>query len=89
MSGVAAVGGISPPNAKTAVFEAPHPPKKSLAVFKLFCSAQLVPFHNSVSSVAPGDCSPPKDKADVLVPAPPLSITPVFKLLTDVQLVPL
>jgi hypothetical protein len=31
-------------------------------VFKLFCSVQLVPFHNSVLAVTPGD-SPPAAKA--------------------------
>ena len=46
-------GETSPPNAKAFV-EVPAPPPFPRAVFKLFCSVQLVPFHNSVFAVKEG-----------------------------------
>ena len=46
-------GEASPPNAKAFV-EVPAPPPFPRAVFKLFCSVQLVPFHNSVFAVKEG-----------------------------------
>ena len=57
---------FNPPKAKAAGWS-PAPPKVLLAVFKLFTSVQLVPFHDSVFAVFQG-ASPPKVKLDVVVP---------------------
>ena len=77
--------GLSPP-AAIELEVVPIPVKKFRPVFKLFCSDQLVPFHNSVLLL---DGLPPKYNAAVLLSPEPLASTlPVFKSATSVQLVP-
>ena len=79
-------GGVSPLKAKAAV-DKPAPAKSFLAVFKLFFSVHVEPFHCSVSAVYPGG-DPPKVKAAVVIPTLARFALPVFKSVVSVQLDP-
>ena len=59
-SAAAVTGGVPP--APTVLDVVPNPPDPYLAVFKSFCSAQLVPFQSSVFPTAV-EVYPPKAKA--------------------------
>ena len=65
----------------------PKPAKAYLAVFKSATSDQAEPFQDSVIAVL--GLSPPKAKADVVVPAPPKAYLALFKAAISVQDVPL
>ena len=79
------VGVGLPPAANPAEVLLPFPVNSYLPVLKSFCSAQLVPFHNSVIAAAG---SLPNANADVAIPKPPARVLAVFKSFTSVQVVP-
>jgi len=79
-------GALFPPDAKALVYvPAGEPPNCDLAVFKLFNSVQLEPFHCSVLVVC-GD--PPKNKACVEIPEEAPCSLAKFKSATSDQEVP-
>ena len=83
------LGVVPLPPAARAASVVPVPPIAYLPEFKSFTSDQLVPFHSSVSVLAPG-VDPPKIKAVfVPVPAPAAECLPVFISFVSDQLLPL